>query len=427
MRKLREHEDIHVLSSEIFSVLQLRAINEPLFPRLKNLKLWGITGRSIPFIPIFLSQRTAIIRFSFVLSNSPAAMVASMVATFPTLCPNLQKITLHPLPTDPMITTAVSEMLLANNRNILRSVHVDLPLTEEAREVISKLPNLQKLSVTVERETSVPSVVLPNLTRLTVKCDHNGDWLRMFHGATFGKLEVIAFYHTSGRIGDFLEAFERVALAASVQNTLSGFYLITSFSWNPNYSSLLPFTHLALLHIEFSCSDGCSSRVDDDIITNLAREMPGLDTLRLGKPPCREIPIGVTIKGLAILAKCCPDIDDLRIHFLVASLSAPPAIHGTTPDIGLAALRRDCALTGLCVGEIPMPEESVSVVAVTLARIFPHLEGIEYTDENWEKVADAICTSREIFDYSGEEFFSSLPRRSDFSNTSPGAALENGN
>ena len=426
MRKLREHEDIHVLSSEIFSVLQLRAINEPLFPHLKNIKLWGITGRSIPFIPIFLSQRTAIIRFSFVLSNSPAVMVASMVATFPTLCPNLQKITLHPLPTDPMITTAVSEMLLANNRNILRSVHVDLPLTEEAREVISKLPNLQKLSVTIERETSVPSVVLPNLTRLTVKCDHNGDWLRMFHGATFGKLEVIAFYHTSGRIGDFLEAFERVALAASVQNTLTRFNFYTSHSWNSNYSSLLPFTHLKEILIYFSCDDGCSSRVDDEIITNLARTMPNLESLELGSPPCQEIPIGVTVKGLVALADHCPDLSELCIHFQVDSLCEPPAVVRTSPDVGSIAPRRVCLLPSLAAGKILLPRRSVPMVALTLARIFPHLESIDFgIDEKWGEVADAIKLSREIVDCSSKENPLSTPR-SDLDDISPGATLEDG-
>ena len=397
-----------------------------MFPNLKTLELWHVSGKSIPFIPLFLSPRTIVIDIGFIRSDSPVAMVAPMVAAVPMLSPNLQEITLHSLPVNPMITAAVSEMLLANTPNTLRSVHVDLPLTDEAREVISKLPNLRELSVTIEKDVSVPSVVLPTLTRLTVKFNHNGDWLRMFHGATFGKLEVIAFYLRSGQIGDFLEAFERAALTASIQNTLSGFYLITPCSWNSNYSSLLPLTHLTRLRIEFSCGDGCSSRVDDDIITNLARVMPRLDTLRLGNPPCCEIPIGVTIKGLAILAKCCPDIDDLRIHFQVGSLSVPPAIHGTIPNIESATLRRDCALTGLCVGKIPMPEESVSVVALTLARIFPHLEDIECADENWEKVAHTICTSREIFDYSGKEFLSSFPR-SDFSNTSPGAALENGN
>ena len=50
-----------------------------------------------------------------------------------------------------------------------------------------------------------------------------------------------------------------------------------------------------------------------------------------------------------------------------------------------------------------MPDDSVSVVALTLARIFPHLGYIDYVDENWEKVLDAIFISKKIVDYSGKE------------------------
>ena len=305
-------------------------------------------------------------------------MVAPVVAAVPTLCPNLQEITFHSLPTDPMITTAVSETLLANNPNTLRSVYVDSPLTEEAREVISKLPNLRELSMTIEGGTSLPSMVLPNLTRLIVKYDRDGDCLQIFHGATFGKLEVVAFISELEQNSNFLEAFERVALAASVQNTLTQFSLYTSRSWHPNYSSLLPFTQLTTMTIEFPCDNHCSSRVDDDIIINLSRAIPKLEILRLGDPPCSEIPIGVTVKGLMFLANHCPDLSELQIHFQVASLSAPLDDHGMPSNVRSTALRRDCSLRDLMVGQIPIPEESVSVVTLTLARIFPNLDYTEH-------------------------------------------------
>ena len=425
MRELKECWTSNTLSSEVFSVLQLCAIGEPLLPNLKTLDLWHITGNSIPFIPLFLSPRTTIIKIRFTPSNSVTATVAPMVTTFLTLCPSLQEISLHSLRRDPVIIAAVSKMLLRGNRNALRCFNVDSPLTEEAREVILKLPDLRELSVTIERDTSLPLVVLPNLTRPIIEYDRDGDWLQMLHRATFGKLEHIDFLVGSEQIGDFLEAFERVALAASIQHTLSRFYLYTSHSWNPNYSSLLPFTYLKYLKIGFSCSDGCSSRVDDETITNLARTMPKLESLELGNSPCREIPIGVTVKGLMVLANHCPDLNELQIHFQVASLTTPPEIHETIPHIRSTPMRRDCALRDLDVGQIPMPEESVSIVSLTLARIFPHLELIYHVDENWEKVEGAIC-SRQIIDYSGKEHHLSTPRSS-FSDTSPGAALENGN
>ena len=404
IRKLREPEEIaRVLSLEVFSVLQLCAISEPFFSNLKTLELWSVDEKSIPLIPLFLSPRTAIIEIRFSRWNPPAAVVAPIVAAIPILCPSLQKIDFNFTPRDPIVVTAVSRMLLANNRNTLQSVHVDSPLTEEASKVIFRLPNLRELSVVAKRDTSLPSMGLPNLTRLTIACDREGDWLSMFRGATFGKLQAVTFCPESKQIGNFLEAFEVVALAASIQNTLSEFHLYTPFSWNPNYTSLLPFTHLTDITIESRCSDGCSSRVDDDVVVNIAQAMPKLEILRLGDSPCHEIPIGVTVKGLVALANRCPDLYSLRIHFQVASLSALPAIHEPIPNVGPIVLRRDCILRVLDVGEIFMREDSVSMVALTLARIFPHPEFIDYIDEDWEKVMNIIRLSRGTIDYSGRK------------------------
>ena len=146
-------------------------------------------------------------------------MIAPMVAALPLLCPSLQEIRLNYLPMDPAIVAAVSGMLIASNRNILRSVDVDSPLTEEAHKAIFKLPNLRNLSLIIKRDTSLPSMVLPNLTNTIIDYDRDCDWLPIFDGATLEKLEVINFYPESEQIGNFLEAFERVALAVSVQNT----------------------------------------------------------------------------------------------------------------------------------------------------------------------------------------------------------------
>ena len=290
--------------------------------------------------------------------------------------------------------------------------------------MIHKLPDLRGLSVVTERDTLLPTLTLPDLTNLIIKYDNESDWLQMFRRATFGKLEAVTFHWRSEQIGSFLKAFKRVALATSVQNTLSKFQLRTSCSWNPNYSSLLPFTQLTHLVVGFSCSIGCSSTVDDNVMTNLARTMPKLEILRLGDDPCSEILTGVTVKGLVVLAHHCPNLTALRIHFQVTSLSAPPAAGGVTSNAGSAALRRDCALRLLEVGGIPMAEEPVATVAVILAQIFPRIERVQYFDGNWEKVTDAIHLSRQIINYSSKERLSTP--RSDLSNISLGAMLDDG-
>jgi len=392
-----------VLSPEVFSVLQHRAINEPLFPNLKTLGLRCTTGEFVPFIPLFLSPGIITIDIRFISLNLPKVMVASTVTTFATLCPSLRDVDLRRLPRDPIITSAISGMLLASNRNTLRSFRVDSPLTEGALEAICKLPNLRDLWVVIERDTPLPTMVLPNLTNLVIKYGHDRDWLQVFHGATLGKLGTIEFHSGSEQIGNFLEEFERVALATSTHNTLSEFYLYTSCSWNPNYSSLLPFTQLTSLHVGFSCNDGCSSTVDDDTIANLARAMPKLECLELGNMPCSETPTGVTAKGLVALAHHCLDLSFLRIHFQVDSLSTPPAIDEVTTNAGPPILRRSCALVELEVGRIIVAEESVPTVAMTLALIFPRILSIDYVGENWGKVMDIISVSKNIVNYSSKD------------------------
>ena len=384
-------------------ILQHCAINEPLFPNLKTLSLLHITGEFVPFIPLFLSPGIITIEIVFMSFNVSTVMVVSTITTFATLCPSLRDVTLRHLPSDPMIAAAVSGMLLAANRNTLRSIVVDSPLTEAARQVVYKLPNLRQLAVVIEGNTSLPSVVLPNLTDLAIEYDHDSEWLRGFHGATLGKLETVSFEPGSEKIGDLLEEFERVALATSTQDTLSGFYLFTSCSWNPNYSSLLPLTRLTHLHVGFSCDDGCSSTIDDDTIANLARAMPKLEHLELGNTPCSEALTGVTAKGLLALAHHCPDLSVLRIHFQVDSLSTPPAIDEVNTDAGSATLRRSCALVELEVGGIVVAEEAVPTVAMTLALIFPRIESIDHIGESWKKVMNAISVSRKIVNYSSKD------------------------
>jgi len=389
-------------SPETFSAIQLCTINEPLFPNLKTLKLTGIQGRLIPFIPLFFSPGITSITLGFK-SNLPDAMIASAITTLSTLCSNLQDITLFNLPRSPVITAAVSGRLLIANRNTLQGFRADSALTEEASEVLYKLPNLRCLSVVTERETRLPSALLPSLTYLSIRCEDEDGWPRLFHGATLGKLEHVNFHLQSKQVGDFLGAFERAALSLSVRNTLSKFYIFAQHSWNPNYSSLLPFTQLVNLEIEIPCDDGCPSRVDDDIIISLSRAMPKLEILALGDPPCGQSTTGITTKGLLALAHRCPKLSSLCVHLRVASLGKPPGIPGMVPGAGPATPWKDCALAELIVGETPVPEGSATMIALTLLRIFPRLGSIIFRDGGWEEVENVINRSRETADCSGKQ------------------------
>lgn len=92
--------------------------------------------------------------------------------------------------------------------------------------------------------------------------------------------------------------------------------------------------------------------MDDGIIVVLAWAMPKLKTLQLGDQPCRETPTGVTAKGLVALAHYRQNI----------------------------VMRSDCDLAELEAGRIYVPSESLLLIALTLARIFPRSSCIDSVD-----------------------------------------------
>jgi len=385
------------ISSDIVPILELYAANDPWLPRLETFEFEGATEAFIPFVPLLLSPKTTEIYVQFVRGTS-TMVVASMITGLSKLCPDLERITLRNLPRDPIITEAASDLLLACNRDTLQAFCVDSPLTEEAREIVYQLPGLSKLWVVIQGSTSLPAVALPNLNMINVEYD-DLNWLQGFCGATLEKLESVTFSSQSEKICDPLGTFESIALAASVQNTLSEFRFKTSRSWNPNYSALLSFHQLKEVTILSSCEDGCSSRADDDIIMSMARAMPMLETLQLGDLPCNT-PAGITVNGLVGLARLCPRLSGLCIHFQAATLleaaTSPAAL---SPSDSESVVRREaCALTDLVVERIPIPAGSGLAIAHTLLQIFPrilNIRGYAYRDREWGAVEDTIYNIRE--------------------------------
>ena len=64
-------------------------------------------------------------------------------------------------------------MLLVTNRSAPQKFNVDSPLTEEATEVICKLPRLRELRVVIDGPSSLPAFMLPNLVEIHAECDHD--------------------------------------------------------------------------------------------------------------------------------------------------------------------------------------------------------------------------------------------------------------
>ena len=383
------------MTPDVLLALRLRTGSEPLLPRLKKFYCGEPTEAFLPFLPLFLSLKTTKIFIAFDQDYSTIA-VASTISRLSTLCPDLERISLIDLPRNSVITNAVSEMVLGCNPNSLRELHVESPLTEEAQEVVYHLPRLTSLWARFKGPTSLPTVALPDLTEISIGYKDDLSWVRGFRGAKLERLESVTIISESSPIGDPLGAFERVASTTSVKNTLSRFRFSAWKSWNPNYRALLSFRQLKSLEIKFLCSNGCSSTIDDDMITNLAQAMPKLEILQLGDYPCR-IATGVTVNGLMELAHRCPHLSELRIHFQAASLVDAVAVAVARPPSGgeHAVQGSDCALTDLEVGEIPIPAGSGSSVSLVLLQIFPRLLNVRHVDRGWGGVAKNIKTFRQ--------------------------------
>jgi len=386
------------IAPDVLLALQLRTGNEPLLPRLETFNCEAVSQALVPFIPLFLSSRTFRITIGFA-AGAPTVMIASTIARLSTLCPDIRSLLIVPLPSHQAITEAASELLLACNRDTLQFFLVDSPFTEDARGILYNLPKLRELLITIQGPTLLPRVALPDLEAVCVWWDSTYDWLQGFRGATVGRLQTIMLRPTSesAQVDNFLEEFQSVALATSSQDTLSDFYFRTSQSWSPSYLSLLGFKQMARLEIEFSCRDGCSSTVDDSIITSLAQAMPKLEILRLGRAPC-SAPTGVTLKGLVALACHCIQLSELRVHLQAGKLAeAATSTEPLLPSENAAVIpRTNCALRSLQVGKAPIQRQVTSAVALTLLHVFPQILDVEYIDPQWENVAETIKLFKRI-------------------------------
>jgi hypothetical protein len=130
--------------------------------------------------------------------------------------------------------------------------------------------------------------------------------------------------------------------------------------------------------------------------------MPKLEILKLGLAPCR-VRTGATVKGLIDLASRCPHLLQLRVHFQTSGLlrAASNATETSSLDREAVVQRKDCALTDLEVGDIPIlemytPGRSAAILPLILLQIFPCILNVEYTNPKWERVAKTIKDFRRI-------------------------------
>jgi hypothetical protein len=99
--------------------------------------------------------------------------------------------------------------------------------------------------------------------------------------------------------------------------------------------------------------------------------------------------------GLAAIGPHCPVLRTLHIHLLPGSFG-DLQVMVTALEVRFGTPGQPCALRTLSVGQVPIGEESVVLVAMGLAHLFPNLEEITayVPDERWVSVMALVNSTR---------------------------------
>lgn len=241
----------------------------------------------------------------------------------------------------------------------LKGFETYVPLSEAAIRHLVQLPNLHTLYIAQDPPQTVPTSVLPSLIQLHLDNHALVPWLRLLasHGKNIlqdGSTSAIS--HSSAR--------GTLELLNCPRKTIVDSTFL---------SSIVEFCDLVILRVGASCRDaeGCSFRMTDDNVNDLAAALPRLEILELGEP-CFSNTCNNTVASLLSISAHCLDLTALKIHF--NTLTIVEDIQRML-DGGSGRDKAKCKLKDLNVGCMPLEvrEEDIETVAMGLKAIFPCL------------------------------------------------------
>ncbi|KIJ63295.1 hypothetical protein HYDPIDRAFT_134382 [Hydnomerulius pinastri MD-312] len=148
-----------------------------------------------------------------------------------------------------------------------------------------------------------------------------------------------------------------------------------------DFAPLLPCKHLRELEVPSICT----SSIDDDTLTRMAKSWPELTTLSFGAEELWRTPPKITLSGLSSLLEHCPLLSSLSIFFT----AHVPGELLCDPPKGCTVNEH---LNKLCVGASPIVEPLK--VAAFLSAILPNVKAIEWLQWEGEEDLDS-----EVWDY----------------------------
>jgi hypothetical protein len=324
---------------------------------------------ALPFFRLFLSPHLK--RVSFYTDSYASNTIldiswdelAALVQIIPVLPTSLEHLSVTCGIGRAPLQDAISS-LVCRCGSSLRSLETCVPLSEAAIRHLMRLPDLCTWYTVQEPPQTVPTSIFPSLEQLHLSKHAAIPWLHLLASRGEGILQDGSTSVTShSNIGETLKSLD--CPWGTIVNSIF-------------LSSVINFSNLVLLRVHTRCRDrdGCSFRMTDDGVNDLASGLPRLRTLRLGEP-CGLDSCETTVASLLSISVHCLDLTDLSTHFNTLTI-----VEDTQRllDEGSGRDKAKCKLEELSVGSMPLEirSEDIETVGTGLKTIFPSLTRAGY-------------------------------------------------
>ena len=255
---------------------------------------------------------------------------------------------------------------------------------------ILKLPMLQVLDMHIpEVPDSAPWDILPSLEYINFTLDDPSDTIRLLGTLRESKLRHFSLtcpYPTSD---------DEHAAMADFFNSTGLYFSADEFSWElpsdekpPTWQfvkTLSYFSNMQVLSLGIHCTPACCFGFRHQNVVELSTWMPRLRELYLGGSPCaasgRVTDIGY--HTLAVLAKNCPKLFSLTIHFNIGTF------------VFRDFVETNWNVTVWDVGDIPPPSDPqiLTMFALAVSSLFPKVTFIGAMGKNamkWNEIYEEL-------------------------------------
>ena len=358
-----------------------------IWPKLKTLD-WTTSQDHLQFLRHFLTLNVRNLKIQ--LEGVEDEEVQEVLSLVESRCMNLEDLRLPDSESrDNEEIQDTIRQIIYNNSLTLRLFYPPQDPSASLVGDILMLPVLQVLEMHIPEMPDPPSPgILPALEYLTFTLDEAADIIDLLGTLRESKLRqfsLICPYPASEDHEQIARFFDHSGLHSSVQN----------FSWEPPLhggpltwgfiTTLSRFANMRALSLEFPCGQTCRFNFSHENIVRLSLWMPRLRELNFGGSPCagssRVTNIGY--QTLAVLAKNCPNLVLLAIHFNIRTFMFR---HFVKPNWNVAMWD---------IGDIPPPNdpEALTMFALAVSSLFPKVTFIGATGKNimkWNEIHEEI-------------------------------------